>query len=91
MFDPAKKFNVLQSTPGADLLNPFRTERYEDQEGEETHNGMSLHAQSNSPIPPVPNMLELEELVDNENMLKKGMESLVDMGDGKHLHSKGFA
>ncbi len=86
MFNPTKTFNTLESMPGDDLLNPFRTEEYKEHKGEETYDGMSLHIQSNLSTPPVPDTLELEELIDHVNAQKKGMESMVDVGDGKHIH-----
>ncbi len=85
-FKPTEKFNALESTPGVDLLNPFGMEGGGDQEGEETHDGMSPETQSNVSTPFMPSALELEELIDNEIAQKNGLESTVDVGDGKCAH-----
>src|SRR5260370_5749303 len=34
----------------------------------------------------IPNTLELEELIDNENAQKMGLESMVNVGNGKCIH-----
>src|ERR1700677_4990710 len=86
MFEPVEKFRVLESTPSANLLNLFGMEGYEDHEGEETYNGVLQQVQSNQSTPFVPDTLELEELVDGENAKKDGLQSMVDMGDGKRIH-----
>ena len=71
MFKPAEKFDVLESTPGTNLLNPFGMETtYEDQCGEETYNGIAQQTQSNPSAPFIPNSLELEELIDGKNVQK---------------------
>ena len=89
-FKPAEKFCILKSTPGTDLLNAFGmedgTEGHEEQEGEETQHEMLLNAQSSLPIPSLPTTLELEELIDCENAQRCGMDSMVNMSDGKHIH-----
>src|SRR5258708_665211 len=86
MFKPTEKLNTLELTPGADLLNPFGMEGYKDQEGEETYNEITLHTQSNPTTPIIPDALGLEELIDHGNVQKNGTDSMVDMGDGKHIH-----
>src|SRR5258708_37820807 len=87
---PAEKFHMLESTPGANLLNPFGMEGgmegHEEQEGEETQHEMPLNAQSNPPIPSLPATLELEELVGCENAQRCGMDSMVNVRDGKRIH-----
>ncbi|KAF8327604.1 uncharacterized protein EI90DRAFT_3018097 [Cantharellus anzutake] len=85
-FSPAEKFGKLESTPGADLLNPFGMEVCEDGENEETYNETPQQPNPDSTIPIVPDSLELEELVDNEDMWKNGLESTIDVGNGKHVH-----
>src|SRR5258707_10405882 len=81
---------MLESTPGADLLNPFGMEGgmegHEEQEGEETQHEMPLNAQSNPPVPSLPATLELEELIGCENAQRCGTDSMVDVSDGKHIH-----
>src|SRR5260370_7793854 len=86
MFEPAEKFSMLKSTLSTNLLNPFGMEGYEDHEGEETYNGVSQQVQSDPSTPFIPDTLELEELVDGENVRKSGLQSMVDMGDGKCIH-----
>ncbi|KAF8324980.1 uncharacterized protein EI90DRAFT_3019288 [Cantharellus anzutake] len=85
-FKPAEKFNAMESIPSANLLNPFGMEGYEDRECEETHDGMPQQAQSTPSTPLIPNTLELEELVDSDIAEKHGLESTIDMGNGKHVH-----
>ena len=64
----------------------FESTQYEDHEGEETYDGVPQQVQSNQSTPFIPNTLELEELVDGENAKKDGLQSMVDMGDGKRIH-----
>jgi len=84
-FNPAEKFDTLESAPGADLLNPFSIEGYKEQ-GEETYNEMTPHTQLDPSGPLIPDTIELEELVDHQTMQKNGIDSTVDLGDGKHIH-----
>ncbi len=86
MFKPTEKLNMLELTPGTNLLNPFGMEGYKDQEGEETYNEITLHTQSNPTTLIIPDALGLEELVDHGNVQKNGTDSMVDMGNGKRIH-----
>ncbi|KAF8327757.1 uncharacterized protein EI90DRAFT_3018004 [Cantharellus anzutake] len=85
-FSPAEKFGKLESTPGANLLNPFRMEVCEDGENEEMYDETPQQPNPDSTIPILPDLLELEELVDNEDAWKNGLESTIDVGNGKHVH-----
>ena len=76
---------MLESTPSANLLNPFGIEWHEEQE-EETQHEIPLNAQSNSLASSLPITLELEELVDHETTQKNGLDSMVDVNDGKCIH-----
>src|SRR5260221_11414487 len=61
-------------------------ELYQDDEDEETYDQIPLQAQLDPSTPAVPNSLDLEELIDNENAWENGLESMIDVGDGKHIH-----
>ena len=59
LFEPAKKFSALESTPSANLLNPFGIKGYEDHEGEETYDGVPQQVQSDPSTPFIPDMQNL--------------------------------
>ncbi len=85
-FSPAGKLNELEWTTGTDLLNPFGMELYQDDEDEETYDQIPPQAQLDPSSPAVPNSLDLEELIDNENAWENRLESTIDVGDGKCVH-----
>ena len=47
---------------------------------------MTPHTQLDPSGPLIPDTIELEELVDHQTMQKNGIDSTVDLGDGKHIH-----
>ena len=83
MFNPAQKFAALELAPGADQLNPFSVEGYEEQGGEETYNETTPQTQLD---PSIPDTIELKELVDHQTVQKNRIDTTVDLGDGKHVH-----
>ncbi|KAF8327198.1 uncharacterized protein EI90DRAFT_2928786 [Cantharellus anzutake] len=85
-FEPVEKLARCESSLGADLLNPFGTDAYEEVESEEILDPMPQQPQQCTSTSPMPSSLELEELVDSEHSRQNGLESTVEVADGKHVH-----
>ncbi|KAF8330036.1 uncharacterized protein EI90DRAFT_2996770 [Cantharellus anzutake] len=84
-FDPAQKLNELESQRGPDLLNPFGSSIHDEDIEDSTHTydlqpfpeGLTASAISS---------LELEDLADNEYAHQSGLESTIELPDGKRVH-----
>ena len=86
LFEPGKKLNEAEQSPGIDLLNPFRTDTYREVENEEPPNPMLQQPHQATSTSSVPASLELEVLADSEHARQNGLESMVEIGDGKQVH-----
>ena len=82
LFKPAKKFEKCEQTPGTDLLNPFRSDPYEEPESEEPPELMQWQHQQEALTSPMPSLLELEVLANSEHAHQNGLKSMVAVGDG---------
>ncbi len=81
-FHPVQKFQSLESQAGADLLNPFGLVVYEECEDE----GEELTQSQENPIQSGTSTFELLDLVDDECACCNGLNSTIELPDGKHVH-----
>jgi len=86
LFKPGKKLKEAEQSPGIDLLNPFRTDTYGEVENEEPPNPMLQQPQQATSTSSMLALLELEVLADSEHACQNGLESMVEIGDGKQVH-----
>src|SRR5260370_1458245 len=84
-YSSLEKIKAEQS-PGIDLLNPFRTDTYGEVENEEPPNPMLQQPQQATSTSSMPASLELEVPADSEHAHQNGLESMVEIGDGKQVH-----
>ena len=83
-FKPAKKLAECEQC-GTDLLNPFGMGTYKEMETNEPDPTPPQPLQEASLLPMVQS-LELEGLIDNECAHRNGLESMVEVADGKKVH-----
>ena len=86
-FEPEKKLEECEQHIGAELINPFGTGTYEEVESEDP-DPMVQQPHQGMPSLPMPSLLELEDLVNNEHTHQNGLKSAVEVADGKHVNSQ---
>ena len=83
-FKPEKKLAECEQH-GTDLLNPFGMGTYKEMETDEPDPMLPQPLQEALPFPMVQS-LELEGLINNECTHQNGLESVVEVADGKNVH-----
>ena len=83
LFKPRRRLEEAEQSPNIDLSNPFGMDTHKEAESKGPLDPMPQQpakAASTSPLMP---SLELEVLDDSENVNQNGLESMIEVEDGK--------
>ena len=83
LFEPRRKLEEAEQSPSIDLLNPFGMDTHEEAESEGPLDPMPQQPAEAALTSPLMTSLELEVLANSEHADQNGLESMIEVGDGK--------